>query len=69
MQITDYELNGPYLLGHDHHHQLMYGSAQQKGDEHSARLGQLVTPHRRRVHMPKQELVHRLIPLARELIP
>ena len=47
----------------------MYGSAQQKCDEHSARLGQLVAPHRRRVHMSEQELVHWLIPLARELIP
>lgn len=47
----------------------MYGSAQQKGNEQSARLGQLVAAHRRRVHMPKQELVYRPVPLARELVP
>ena len=47
----------------------MNGGAQHKGDEHRARLGQLVTPHRRRVHMPEQELVYWFIPLARELVP
>ena len=47
----------------------MNSSAQQKGDEHRARLGQLVTPHRRRVHMPEQELVNRAVPLSREFVP
>lgn len=61
--------HGPYLLGHDYHHQFMNRGAQQKGDEHRARLGQLVAPHSRRVHMPQQELVHRFVPLAREFIP
>ena len=47
----------------------MDGSAQHKGDEHRASLGQLVAPHRRCVHVPEQELVHRSVPLTRELVP
>lgn len=47
----------------------MNGSAQQKSDEHRARPGQLIASHRRRVHMPEQELMYRPVPLARELVP
>ena len=51
-------------MGHYHHHQLVNGGAQQKGDEHRARPGQLVTPHRRRVHVSEEELVNGPVPLS-----
>ena len=59
----------PDLLRHDGHDELVRGGAEEEGDEHGALARELVAAHRRRVHVPEQEGVHRPVPLARELVP
>ena len=59
----------PDLLRDDGHDELVRGGAEEEGDEHGALARELVAAHRRRVHVPEQEGVHRPVPLARELVP
>ena len=59
----------PDLLRHDGHDKLVRERGEEEGDEHGARARELVRAHRRRVHVPEEEGVHGLVPLARELVP